>query len=183
MELVSIKSKVKKRIGRGLSAGQGKTAGRGTKGQKSRSGHNIPRKFEGGQTPLSMRLPKLPGFKSKHEKAIVISLDIISAIFKDGDVVTKEVLVANGVLKKYQIAKILNNGELTKKVTFGPDVRVSKSITEAKPAAKAAKASKEEVAEPAAEKVDLSDEKSDKIKVVKVAPKATKAKTTVKKAK
>ena len=175
MELVSIKSKVKKRIGRGLSAGQGKTAGRGTKGQRSRSGFNLPRKFEGGQTPLSMRLPKLPGFKSKREKAIVISLDIISAIFKDGDVVTKEVLVANGILKKHQIAKILNNGELTKKVTFGPDVRVSKSIAEVKPAAKAAKASKEEVAEETvAEEV---------VEKVEVAPKAAKAKTTVKKAK
>lgn len=51
----------KKRVGRGIAAGQGKTAGRGTKGQKSRSGHNIPRFFEGGQTKLFARLPKVKG--------------------------------------------------------------------------------------------------------------------------
>jgi len=56
-----------KRVGRGISAGQGKTAGRGTKGQKSRTGHSIPVGFEGGQTPLKQRLPKIGGFY-RHKK-------------------------------------------------------------------------------------------------------------------
>ena len=55
------KSKIKKRVGRGISSGQGKTAGRGTKGQRSRSGFNIPKRFEGGQTPYLRRMPKLKG--------------------------------------------------------------------------------------------------------------------------
>jgi len=91
--LVSIKSKTKKRVGRGIAAGQGKTAGRGTKGQKSRSGYNLPKRFEGGQTPISMRLPKLPGFTSHKRKPIVVSLDQISANFKDGETVTAKLLV------------------------------------------------------------------------------------------
>ena len=66
-ELNNNPKKTAKRLGRGISAGGGKTAGRGTKGQKSRAGHNIPKRFEGGQTPLSMRLPKLRGFKVKKE--------------------------------------------------------------------------------------------------------------------
>lgn len=53
--------KRKSRVGRGISAGQGKTCGRGTKGQKARSGYNLPRKYEGGQTPLVMRMPKKRG--------------------------------------------------------------------------------------------------------------------------
>ena len=55
----------KRRVGRGIAAGQGKTAGRGTKGQKARAGGSIPARFEGGQTPLHVRIPKLRGFKNK----------------------------------------------------------------------------------------------------------------------
>ena len=84
--------KKRSRVGRGISSGKGMTAGRGTKGQKSRSGHNIPNRFEGGQTPLSMRLPKLKGFKTKNKKYVIISLDQISNNFKDGDKITIESL-------------------------------------------------------------------------------------------
>lgn len=128
MELVSIKGKVKKRVGRGLSAGQGKTAGRGTKGQKSRSGFNIPRKFEGGQTPLSMRLPILPGFKSHKRKAEVISLDVISANYKAGETVNLESLMEKGLISGNNPAKVLNNGTLTVSVKLGDDIRVSDSV-------------------------------------------------------
>jgi len=129
MKIESIKSKTKKRLGRGISGGQGKTAGRGTKGQKSRSGHNIPKRFEGGQTPLSMRLPKLPGFKSSKPKAFIISLDQISLNFKAGETVSKETLLKKGLIdQKAKKIKVLNNGELTKKVTFADDIKVSKSI-------------------------------------------------------
>lgn len=145
MELQSVKTKSKKRVGRGLSSGQGKTAGRGTKGQKSRSGFNIPRKFEGGQTPLSMRLAKLPGFKSGHEKAEVISLDQISIFYKAGEEVTLKSLADKGLIHKTtKKAKVLNNGKLTVAVKFGADIKVSKSVAEVKPVAKTDKTEKVE---------------------------------------
>jgi len=130
MELVSVKSKNKKRIGRGLSSGQGKTAGRGTKGQKSRSGHNIPRKFEGGQTPLSMRLPVMPGFKSHKPKARVISLTEISTSFKNGETVSIESLIAKSIIKEGEKAKILNDGELTISIKLADDIATSASVKE-----------------------------------------------------
>ena len=130
IKLESLQSKNKKRPGRGLSAGQGKTAGRGTKGQKSRSGFNIPNRFEGGQTPLSMRLPKLPGFRSKNQKMIVITLDTISKNFKDKDIVSIETLTQKKLVKVWQTAKILNSGELKVKVTLSPEIVTSKSVKE-----------------------------------------------------
>ena len=57
--------KARTRVGRGIAAGKGKTAGRGTKGQKARAGASIPAWFEGGQTPIHVRVPKLPGFKRR----------------------------------------------------------------------------------------------------------------------
>lgn len=128
MNLESTKSKNKKRLGRGISSGQGKTAGRGTKGQKSRSGYNLPKRFEGGQTPLSMRLPKLPGFKSFKPKAFVVSLDQISLNFKAGETVSKEALLKKGLIEpKVKSVKVLNNGKLTKKVIFADDIKISKT--------------------------------------------------------
>lgn len=128
IKLTSIKNKSKKRPGRGISAGQGKTAGRGTKGQKSRAGHNIPNRFEGGQTVLSMRLPKLPGFKSKGKKAIVITLDDISRNFKDGETVSKGVLIEKKMINKLDEAKVLNTGKLTVSVLLGEGIKTSKSV-------------------------------------------------------
>lgn len=116
----------RKRPGRGISSGQGKTAGRGTKGQNSRAGHNIPKRFEGGQTPLSMRLPKLPGFKRRSKKVVLISLDMISNNFKNDDIISIENLVKKALIKKGQNAKILNNGKLTVKVSVS-NVLISKS--------------------------------------------------------
>jgi large subunit ribosomal protein L15 len=175
MKLESVKTKNKKRVGRGLSSGQGKTAGRGTKGQKSRSGFNIPKRFEGGQTPLSMRLPKLPGFKSFKKKATIISLTQISANFKDGEVVSVEALETKALIKKGQRAKVLNNGKLTVKVSLGKDVQVSEKIAnlfnENLPTVKA---------EIALEKVDKTPvAKKDKAPVK--TKKATAVKPTVKK--
>jgi len=121
--------KSKKRSARGISAGQGMTAGRGTKGQKSRSGFNIPKRFEGGQTPLGMRLPKLRGFKSPHAKDVVIYIDEINKLYKDGDVVSLASLVEKRLIKKGQTPKILNNGELKVKVTLD-GVKTSKSMVD-----------------------------------------------------
>lgn len=129
IDLTSQKTKNKKRVGRGLSSGQGKTAGRGTKGQNSRAGHNIPNRFEGGQTPLSMRLPKLPGFKSHKTKATVISLDLISKYFKNGEVVSVSALIEKKlIVKSVKLVKVLNSGNLTVKVKLADNIKTSKSI-------------------------------------------------------
>lgn len=115
------------RVGRGISAGGGKTAGRGTKGQKSRSGYNIPRKYEGGQTPLNMRLHKLPGFKSKNKKNKVISLTDINQNYKDGETVSSESLLSKGMICEGEKFKILSNGKLTVNVIIS-DVNKSKTV-------------------------------------------------------
>lgn len=163
MELISVKSKIKKRIGRGLSSGQGKTAGRGTKGQRSRSGFNLPKRFEGGQTPLGMRLPKLPGFKSHKPKATVITLDDISKAYKDGETVTFTSLFEKGLITDSdRRVKILNDGALTVAVTIEEGMPISAKAEEAiksfKKSVKAEKteeakaATEEKAAKPAAEK-------------------------------
>ena len=104
------------RVGRGHGSGNGKTAGKGHKGQKTRSGAPRPG-FEGGQMPLYRRLPKR-GFTNRNTKDIV-SINITELNrFEDGAVVTIETLVENGVIKNPKDGvKILGNGELTKKLT------------------------------------------------------------------
>ena len=128
-EIKNPNSKNIKRVGRGISAGGGKTAGRGTKGQNSRAGHNIPNKFEGGQMPISMRLPKLPGFKSFSPKMVAISFDLINKKFKNGEELTNQALRDKNLLKNTQVAKILSNGELKVKIKLG-DVKASKKALE-----------------------------------------------------
>lgn len=130
INLESIQTKNKKRPGRGISAGQGKTAGRGTKGQKSRAGFNLPKRFEGGQNPLSMRLPKLPGFNSKNQKLIALTLDTISKYFKDKDTISSESLVEKKLIKSWQKAKIINSGQLKIKVVLSTEIATSKSVKE-----------------------------------------------------
>ena len=104
------------RVGRGHGSGNGKSAGKGHKGQKARSGAPRPG-FEGGQMPLYRRLPKR-GFTNRNTKDIV-SINITELNrFEDGAVVTIETLVENGVIKNPKDGvKILGNGELTKKLT------------------------------------------------------------------
>ena len=104
------------RVGRGHGSGNGKTAGKGHKGQKARSGAPRPG-FEVGQMPLYRRLPKR-GFTNRNTKDIV-SINITELNrFEDGTVVTIETLVENGVIKNPKDGvKILGNGELTKKLT------------------------------------------------------------------
>ena len=104
------------RRGRGHGSGNGKTAGKGHKGQKARSGAPRPG-FEGGQMPLYRRLPKR-GFKNRNTKEIVgINVSDLQ-IFEDGAVVTPESLLDSGIVKNLRDGvKILGNGELTKKLT------------------------------------------------------------------
>ena len=118
--------KNRKRVGRGISAGGGKTAGRGTKGQKSRAGHNIPNRFEGGQTPLSMRMPKLRGFHHKSSKSKVIRLDQLNAV--KGDILTEKSLSDAGLINVGEKYKILANGKTTKRFS-SIDVPVSKNVS------------------------------------------------------
>ncbi len=103
------------RRGRGHGSGNGKTAGKGHKGQKARSGAPRPG-FEGGQMPLYRRIPKR-GFTNINSKEItIINLDKLEA-FNDGDTVTVESLIEKGIIKKVNDGvKILGNGELTKKL-------------------------------------------------------------------
>ena len=108
---------VGKRKGRGHGTGNGKTAGRGHKGQGARSGGGVRVGFEGGQMPLSRRVPKR-GFNNIFAKRLeIINLNALNA-FEDGDVVTVEALLAKGILSKCQYGyKVLGNGTVTKKVT------------------------------------------------------------------
>ena len=104
------------RRGRGHGSGNGKTAGKGHKGQKARSG--APRVgFEGGQMPLYRRLPKR-GFTNRNSKTIVgVNVSVLER-FDNDSVVTVETLLENGIIKNvYDGVKILGNGELTKKLT------------------------------------------------------------------
>src|SRR6187431_1481861 len=109
----------KTRVGRG-EASKGKTAGRGTKGTKAR--YQVPTRFEGGQMPLHMRLPKLRGFKNPFRVEYqVVNLDKLSALYPNGGDVTVADLVAKGAVRKGQPVKVLGTGELTVKVAVAVD--------------------------------------------------------------
>lgn len=115
--------KDRKRVGRGHGSGHGGTSGRGHKGQGQRAGGTKGPGFEGGQTPLAMRLPKLPGFKNRNRiEYSVVNVSRLDALFASGDVVDGESLVAKGVLKSAnEQVKVLGDGELTKKLTVKVD--------------------------------------------------------------
>ena len=106
-----------KRLGRGTGSGLGKTSGKGHKGAKARSGGGKRPGFEGGQMPLTMRLPKR-GFTNIFRKEYVaVNIDRLE-MFEDGAVVTPVTLIEYGIIKNVQDGvKILGNGELTKKLT------------------------------------------------------------------
>ena len=105
------------RKGRGAGSGNGKTAGKGHKGQHARSGGGVRLGFEGGQIPLYRRLPKR-GFTNAFSKEFaIVNVEALNA-FEDGAVVNAEALLAKGVIKKeLDGVKVLGRGEITKKVT------------------------------------------------------------------
>jgi len=106
--------KRRKRVGRGISGKGGKTAGRGTKGQKARG--SIPVSFEGGQLPMSMRIPKLRGFNNPFRVEYqAVNLDTIEA--SGLDEITPDTLRSKGLVSKGALVKVLARGELTRKVT------------------------------------------------------------------
>ena len=106
-----------KRLGRGIGSGLGKTSGKGHKGAKARSGGGKRPGFEGGQMPLTMRLPKR-GFTNKwRTEYVAINVDHLE-VFEDGQVVSPVELIEMGIIKKIEDGvKIMGNGELTKKLT------------------------------------------------------------------
>src|SRR4029450_10074727 len=104
----------KTRVGRGEGS-KGKAAGRGTKGSKARN--QVPGRFEGGQTPLHMRLPKLRGFKNPFTTTYqVVNLDRISALYPEGGEVSVDGLVAKGAVRSGQPVKVLGTGDIAVKV-------------------------------------------------------------------
>ena len=122
--------KDRKRVGRGHGSGHGGRSGRGDKGQGSRAGGTKAPGFEGGQTPLAMRLPKLPGFTNHwRQEYDVVNVARLEGLFADGDTVDAETLKAKGVVKSADaVVKILGDGELTRKLT----VKVQKVSATAK---------------------------------------------------
>ena len=106
-----------KRLGRGQGSGQGKTAGKGHKGQNARSGGGVAIGFEGGQTPLFKRIPKRGFTNFTRVEYAVVNLDTLNR-FEDGAVITPEVLKKTGIVKKQLNGiKVLGNGKLEKKLT------------------------------------------------------------------
>jgi len=117
-------------LGRGISSGKGKTAGRGTKGQKARSGYNIPTGFEGGQNPIKKRIPKLGGFKRESENIQIVNLDQINIRFKAGSSVSATSLKKEGLIEdRYMPVKILaRGGKKSKKYKFSDKLKLSKAV-------------------------------------------------------
>lgn len=123
----------RKRVGRGIAAGQGKTAGRGTKGQGARTGKKLNPMFQGGQRPLARAVPKARGFKSLRTAAQVVYVDHLNAFA--GKTVDNNTLFEAGYIgTPFQAVKIIARGELTAKVTVhvaGASKSVQAAITKA----------------------------------------------------
>lgn len=101
----------KTRVGRGEGGTRGKTAGRGTKGTKAR--YQVPERFEGGQTALHMRLPKLRGFTNRFRTEYqVVNLERLAELYPDGGTVGVDDLVAKGAVRKGELVKVLGDGDV-----------------------------------------------------------------------
>ncbi len=113
----------RKRVGRGIGSGRGKTSGRGMNGQKSRAGGGKGAGFEGGQTPLARRLPKLPGFTNINRVEYVpVNVSRLEEKFEAGAVVDGASLKAAGIIKHADdLVKVLGDGEITKALTIKVD--------------------------------------------------------------
>lgn len=137
MKLHELAPKVKKadriRRGQGDGSGHGSFSGRGCKGQNSRAGGGVRLGFEGGQSGLLARMPKNRGFKNPNRiETQVVTLTQLDEAFKAGEEVTIEALVTKGVVSPRNChVKILNNGEITKKLTLSDDILISESAKKA----------------------------------------------------
>jgi large subunit ribosomal protein L15 len=115
--------KPRKRVGRGNASGHGSTAGRGDKGQLSRAGGGKGPGFEGGQNPLHMRMPKLPGFKNRFRtEYAIVNVSRLEDVFDAGDTVDVDSLYEKRVIKsRTEPVKVLGDGEITKALTVRVD--------------------------------------------------------------
>jgi large subunit ribosomal protein L15 len=124
--------KRRKRLGRGIGTARGKTAGRGTKGQKSRSGYNIPKGFEGGQNPLKKRIPKLGGFKSKRTRYQAVNINLIIDRLDNKETVSPKTLLKSGLVgsskKNIKIIGKPTNKSKAKKFKFSKEIEFSKNL-------------------------------------------------------
>ena len=127
-----VKSKAK-RLGRGGGSGKGNTSGRGTKGQKSRSGYNLPRRFEGGQMPWIQRLPKKKGFRSRYPKAQIVKLSVVEKHFKPNDKVEPRSLLEKGLVKNQSLPIKILADKKPEKAFKCRGVKLSGRILEFKP--------------------------------------------------
>ncbi len=142
-ELNVTSNKGKNRVGRGISAGQGKTAGRGTKGQNSRTGKKLKVTFMGGQRSLMQAVPKSKGFKSLRVPAQVVYLDSLAAL--KGKLADNQTLFAAGLISSpFHSVKVIMRGELAEKV----DVKVQAASANAVAAIKKAGGTFDKVAVP-----------------------------------
>jgi large subunit ribosomal protein L15 len=106
-------TRARRRVGRGIAGKGGKTAGRGMKGQGARG--KVPPGFEGGQTPLSLRIPKLKGFKNPFRvEYAIVNLDTLDRM--EGDEITPETLRARGLVRKQGLVKVLGRGQISRAV-------------------------------------------------------------------
>jgi len=129
-QLIKLNQRKGKRLGRGAGSGRGTTAGRGTKGQKSRAGHNIPRRFEGGQMPWIQRLAKVKGFRSRNLKPQIVKLSLIEKNFKAGERVDIKALLEKKLITEVNLpVKILADIRPQKKFIFR-EVKLSRKILE-----------------------------------------------------
>ncbi len=148
-------NKNKKRVGRGIAAGQGKTAGRGTKGQNARTGKKLRAMFQGGQRALAQAIPKARGFKSLRTPAQVVYLDTLNAL--DGKTVDNALLFTEGyIATPFHTVKVITRGELKAKI----DLKVQAASKSAIEAITKAGGSFEKVATPirqSAKEVEASD--------------------------
>ena len=122
-----------KRVGRGISAGQGKTAGRGTKGQKARTGHSkMPAGFMGGQRAIMQAVPKLKGFRSIHPKAEVVYTDLLNQLSGEVDnfVLAENNLISSPFVK----VKIITRGEISSKIELKTQAASKTAIEQIKKA-------------------------------------------------
>ncbi len=114
-----VKNKKPRRLGRGIGSGQGKTAGRGHKGQRSRGGWNQPHTFQGGMSPLVRRIPKRGFFNAGALTVGIVNVGDLEAAYNAGEEVNAASLKAKDLLKgRFDVIKVLGNGELTKSLTI-----------------------------------------------------------------
>lgn len=131
-ELKVAKKKMRKRIGRGGKTGT--TAGRGSNGQKSRTGASVDPLFEGGRSTLLERMKKVRGFKSIHPKKHTVTLSELERGLSDGDIVTRALLVEKRLVDKkalHEGVKVVATGTLSKKLSLGADVLASETAKKA----------------------------------------------------